>query len=100
MLYGLREYDESSARFDNLDSTVGEVPITDSSVPPNIRFLIDDNQNYTAYREYYLEYPGIPFLRPHLRGGESALQPVFKALQNQSRSVTTHKATCRSSVFG
>ncbi|KAJ6001117.1 Guanine-nucleotide dissociation stimulator CDC25 [Penicillium waksmanii] len=81
VLHGLREYSEFFARFDNLGSTVGEVPITDSSVPPKIGFLIDDNQNYTAYRQYYLEYPGIPLLRPHLRGGESALQPVFNFMR-------------------
>jgi hypothetical protein len=54
-------------------------------VPPDMIFLYDATQNYAAYLQYYGDYPGIPFLLPHLREaqqkGELALQPVLNFLR-------------------
>ncbi|KAJ5233975.1 uncharacterized protein N7469_005741 [Penicillium citrinum] len=55
------------------------------SSPPETLNLFNASQNYAAYRQYYRDHPGIPFLLPHLRdgqqNGEMALQPVLRFLQ-------------------
>lgn len=60
--------------------------VLDPILPPEANFLTNSIQNYAAYRQHYREYPGIPFLLPHLRDhqqhGEAVLQPLIQYLQN------------------
>lgn len=85
MLHGLHKYSISTARSRGLNSTVGGMVVLDPIIPPETVFLCNATQNYAAYRQYYRENPGIPFLLPHLRDGqqkgELALQPVLHFLQ-------------------
>ncbi|KAJ5396897.1 hypothetical protein N7509_005010 [Penicillium cosmopolitanum] len=85
MLHGLHKYSISTARSRGLNSTVGGMVVLDPIIPPDTIFLCNATQNYAAYRQHYRDYPGIPFLLPHLRDGqqkgEVALQPVFRFLQ-------------------
>lgn len=69
-----------------MNSALGGIVAFDPILPPETTILANPAQNYSNYREHYLEYPGIPFLLPHLREyhkhGESALEPLFRYLQN------------------
>lgn len=86
MLDGLHRYAISTARPRGLNSTIGGMVVLDPTLPPDTTFLTNPSQNYSNYRQHYLEYPGIPFLLPHLRDyqkyGESALESVFHFLQH------------------
>ncbi|CAL5866455.1 uncharacterized protein PFLUO_LOCUS663 [Penicillium psychrofluorescens] len=81
LLDGLHKYSISTARARNTGSMVA----LDSTLPPTLLFLFNPSQNYSAYRQHYSEYPGIPFLLPHIRdykqNGESVLQPLLHYLQ-------------------
>jgi hypothetical protein len=85
ILHGLHKYSISTTRPRGLNSTAGEIIVPDPLVPPDMIFLYDATQNYASYLKYYLNYPGIPFLLPHLRDvqrkGELALEPVLLFLQ-------------------
>lgn len=69
-----------------MNSIIGGMVVLDPILPPETALLDNPAQNYSNYRQYYLEYPGIPFLLPHLRDyhkyGESTLEPLFHYLQN------------------
>jgi hypothetical protein len=83
ILNGIHYYTVSS--MPDVGSNPG-TPITlDALIPAEIVSLMSPAQNYVAYRQHYLEYPGIPFLIPHIRdykkNGDTALQPVFQYLQ-------------------
>lgn len=61
-------------------------PITlEALLPAEIASLMSPAQNYVAYRQHYQEYPGIPFLIPHIRdykqNGDTVLQAVFQYLE-------------------
>lgn len=57
----------------------------DPVLPPDPATLANPAQNYAAYRQHYREYPGLPFLLPHLRDrqqqGDATLQPLLQYLQ-------------------
>lgn len=48
-------------------------------------FLMNFARNHAAYIQHYSNYPGIPFLLPHIRDykehGESVLQPLLQYLR-------------------
>lgn len=83
MLDGLHKYAISTARSRGLNSTM---VVLDPILPPETTLLANPAQNYSYYLQHYLEYPGIPFLLPHLRDyqkyGETTFEPVFHYLQN------------------
>jgi hypothetical protein len=60
--------------------------VLDPILPPETTFLTVSTQNYAAYRQHYCEFPGIPFLLPHIRdyqqNGEAVLQPLIQYLRN------------------
>lgn len=86
MLDGLHKYGISTARSRGLNTTVGGMVVLDPILPPDATFLTNPTENYAAYRQHYREYPGIPFLLPHLRDyqrhGEPAVQLLLHYLQN------------------
>ncbi|KAJ5118895.1 Guanine-nucleotide dissociation stimulator CDC25 [Penicillium atrosanguineum] len=90
ILHGMHRYRISTARSRGLNSTVGGGVVLDPILPPETTFLTISTQNYAAYRQHYREYPGIPFLLPHLRdhhqNGEGVLQPLIQYLQNEYMS--------------
>ncbi|KAJ5668270.1 Guanine-nucleotide dissociation stimulator CDC25 [Penicillium maclennaniae] len=90
ILHGMHRYSISTARSRGLNSTVGGMVVLDPILPPETTFLTIPTQNYAAYRQHYREYPGIPFLLPHLRdhhqNGEGVLQPLIQYLQNEHMS--------------
>ncbi|KAJ5624522.1 hypothetical protein N7510_000831 [Penicillium lagena] len=81
LLDGLHKYSISTARARNTGSMVA----LDSSLPSTLLFIFNPSQNYSGYRQHYSEYPGIPFLLPHIRdykqNGGSVLQPLLQYLQ-------------------
>ncbi|KAJ5111100.1 Guanine-nucleotide dissociation stimulator CDC25 [Penicillium argentinense] len=85
ILNGLHKYAISTARSRGLNTTVGGMVVLDPILPPETNFLCDASHNYAAYRHHYNDYPGLPFLLPHLRdaqqNGDLALQPIFRFLQ-------------------
>jgi len=82
----MHRYRISTARSRGLNSTAGGMVILDPILPPEAAFLTDPAHNYADYRQHYYEYPGIPFLLPHLRDyqqhGEAVLQPLVQYLQD------------------
>lgn len=86
LLDGLHRYNLSSARPRSLNNTVVGMVVLDTLLPPDAIILTDPTQNYANYRQHYREYPGVPFLIPHLRdyqqNGETAIQPLLQYLQN------------------
>ena len=86
VLDGLHKYAITTARSRGLNSIVGGMVVLDPLLPPNAIFLINPAHNHAAYRQHFSEYPGIPFILPHLREfqqhGETALQPLLEYLQN------------------
>jgi hypothetical protein len=82
----MHRYAISTARSRGLNSSVGGMVVLDPILPTETAFLINSTNNYAAYRQHYREYPGIPFLLPHLRDhqqyGEAALRPLLQYLQN------------------
>lgn len=63
--------------------------VLDPVLPPDPIALVNPAHNYAAYRQHYGEFPGIPFLLPHLRDqqqhGEAALQPVLHHLHHSPK---------------
>ncbi|CAI7578262.1 unnamed protein product [Penicillium glandicola] len=84
IIKGLHIYTILTMRPDST-STVQAITL-ETVVPQEILSLMNPAQNFAAYRQYYQEFPGIPFLMAHLRdhkqNGESVLQPVFEYLQS------------------
>ncbi|KAJ5162179.1 Guanine-nucleotide dissociation stimulator CDC25 [Penicillium capsulatum] len=85
VLDGLHRYAISTARTRGLNNTVGEMVVLDPILPLDPVILTSPDNNYAAYRQQYQEYPGIPFLLPHLREqqqhGEASLQSLLQHLQ-------------------
>lgn len=84
MLDGIHRYCISTAQSRGLNSTHGGMVVVDPVVFPEAVILRKPDDNYAAYRQHYDQFPGIPFLLPHLRGsqhiGLEALQPVLEFL--------------------
>lgn len=85
MLDGIHRYSISTAQSRGLNSTHGGMVVVDPVVFPDVVALRKPDQNYASYRQHYLQYPGVPFLLPHLREyrevGSGALQPLLEYLQ-------------------
>ncbi|CAG8081885.1 unnamed protein product [Penicillium olsonii] len=81
LISGLRDYAISSMRPDGGTDTA----IVEALIPKEIMSLMDPIGNYSAYRQHYQKYPGVPFLIPHIRdfkeNGDAGLQPVLQFLQ-------------------
>ncbi|CAG8043419.1 unnamed protein product [Penicillium salamii] len=82
MISGLRNYAISTMRTDVGNSNA---LILEALIPPEIISLMNPAENYSAYRQHYKKYPGVPFLIPHIRdfkqNGDTGLEPVCKFLQ-------------------
>ncbi|GFF26852.1 hypothetical protein IFM61606_09835 [Aspergillus udagawae] len=88
VLNGLQKYSITALTItdtNNGTSTVALNPV----LPPNLVYLLNPFRNYAAYRRQFQEFPGIPFLSPHLREirqhGEPALRQFFNSLQIRTR---------------
>jgi hypothetical protein len=88
VLNGLQKYSITALTITNTNngtSTVALNPV----LPPNLVYLLNPFRNYAAYRRQFQEFPGIPFLLPHLREiqqhGEPALRQFFNNLQIRTR---------------
>ncbi|KAJ5116225.1 hypothetical protein N7456_000573 [Penicillium angulare] len=83
---GLHKYAITTARSRGLNSTVGGMVVLEPLLPPVAVFLTNPNHNYASYRQYYGQYPGIPFLLPYIREfqqqGESGIQPLLDYIQD------------------
>ncbi|PKX91702.1 uncharacterized protein P174DRAFT_246749 [Aspergillus novofumigatus IBT 16806] len=84
VLDGLQKYSITALTITNTNngtSTVALNPV----LPPNLVYLLNPFRNYAAYRRQFQDFPGIPFLLPHLREiqqhGELALRQFFNNLQ-------------------
>ena len=88
ILDGLHRYAITTARSRGLNTSVGGMVVLEPLLPPDNSLLANPASNYVAYRQLYLEAPGIPFLTPHLRDyqqqGEAALQPLLEYLHRPS----------------
>lgn len=82
MISGLRNYAISTMRTDVGNSNA---LILEALIPPEIISLMNPAENYSAYRQHYKKYPGVPFLIPHIRdfkqNGDTGLELVCKFLQ-------------------
>ncbi|KAJ5623099.1 hypothetical protein N7490_011704 [Penicillium lividum] len=87
ILEGLHRFYASTARL-NLNGSYSTV-VVDTGVSPEAASLITSVQNYAAYRQHYVQNPGIPFLFPHIRDyqqhGETSIQPLLDFLQDFSK---------------
>ncbi|KAJ5565884.1 Guanine-nucleotide dissociation stimulator CDC25 [Penicillium sp. DV-2018c] len=86
IINGFHTYTISTMRASNTGTTPGHPTTKRALIPQEIAFLMNPAQNYAAYRQHYLKFPGLPFMAPHLRdrkqNGDSVLQPVFQYLQS------------------
>ncbi|CDM31887.1 hypothetical protein DTO006G1_6189 [Penicillium roqueforti] len=83
IIKGLHIYTILTSRPGNIQGN----PITlEALIPREIVSLMSPADNFAVYRQHYQNFPGIPWLVPHLRdhkeNGEAVLQPVFHYLQS------------------
>lgn len=88
VLNGLQKYGITALTITNTNSATSTVSLN-PVLPPNLVYLLNPLRNYAAYRRQFQEFPGIPFLFPHLREikqhGEPALRQFFNNLQVRTR---------------
>ncbi|KAF7128838.1 hypothetical protein CNMCM5793_003747 [Aspergillus hiratsukae] len=88
VLNGLQKYSITALTITNTNSATSTVSLN-PVLPPNLVYLLNPLRNYAAYRRRFQEFPGIPFLFPHLREikqrGEPALRQFFNNLQIRTR---------------
>ncbi|EAW09278.1 uncharacterized protein ACLA_034810 [Aspergillus clavatus NRRL 1] len=84
VLHGLQKYSITDLTFTNTNAAASAVALNPVLLP-NLLFLLSPLHNYVAYRRQFQEFPGIPFLFPHLRDiqqrGEPALLQFFQTMQ-------------------
>ncbi|KAJ5970633.1 Guanine-nucleotide dissociation stimulator CDC25 [Penicillium vulpinum] len=86
IIKGLHTYTILTMRTTTTSTAQGNMVTLEALLPQETLSLMNPAQNFTAYRQHYQKFPGIPFLVPHLhdhkQNGESALQPVLQYLQS------------------
>ncbi|KAJ5885143.1 hypothetical protein N7495_009653 [Penicillium taxi] len=85
ILDGLRRYAATTAKSHELNmngSTVPSMVVLEPLQPSQLQFLMNSDDNFVAYREHYYQYPGLPFLIPHIRDpNPCAIQSVLDYLK-------------------
>ncbi|KAL2831176.1 hypothetical protein BDW59DRAFT_7874 [Aspergillus cavernicola] len=87
ILSGLHKYsvsESTSVHTGNGNTALALDPV----FPPELEYLLEPFQNYTAYRHQYQQAPGIPFLIPHLNEYRQRGEPVLQYLLAQLKAVT------------
>ncbi|KAG2421412.1 hypothetical protein HFD88_005387 [Aspergillus terreus] len=97
-LVGTRNYHSLTAiltglhRYSITDSSLTTTPtaaamiVPNPVVPPDLLCLLHPFQNYAAYRQQFVNAPGIPFLVPHIRESEEHGQQVLSQMFQQMRT--------------
>lgn len=88
VLNGLQKYSITALTITNTNNGTSAVALN-PVLPSSLIFLLNPFRNYAAYRQQFQEFPGIPFLLPHLRDiqqhKEPALRQFFNNLQLRAR---------------